>query len=348
MSEEPKQQKGVDRRELLKRAVTGGAFGAIDGLMTVPGIVIGAQYRREIVDFLTDAQHNSNVYIERTREFIKAQYGIEVTFGPDHQRRDEYRMEGLSEDEARTALSGLLITLYKYPPDFFKKHQLPLIRIGKNLFLNKEDPMLPGATLFMPFAGFADRTPEEIVISLPETLESFSLYLHHEIHHILEFRHLTEKHEDEWQALQESCECGTYVGGDLEPRNLDTRLATVFARGYGAVDSYEDRATIAEALLSVRYHASLLDRIEIIEDERLRETLRQKVNLIKRFYEILSPEINPEFWNRLENVSRGRGDRDGIVVTGTRRPRVSGFLQYDDAYITNEFQEWYPDLTEYR
>lgn len=341
----PDKPKGLNRRDVLVKAAGLGA-GIIAGFK---GSELLETHKQDILDFLNDPQHTRDEGIRETREFIERVYGVRVLFGEERDA-ESYSLGGLTAYEGRSALTAFLLALYKYPPDFFKTNPLPPVRIGKDVVLNPPPEGMKGVTdpttQDTDLLGFTAFDSEQIVLEYRENYEEFEPTVHHEIYHLLRNRYPNgiEERDRAWTELHEAAGAGPYRGEGWHLKPLDERLSSILASGYGAASIHEDRATMAEALLSTRFHYQLVNRVTTLEDPLLSKILAEEIEMIKQDYKDWSGGLMDEaYWLRMERA--GFGQRAIVVRASGTNSEPSGFHRYSDSELTPESYSY--DSSEY-
>lgn len=338
----PNEKKGNTRRGFLKGFIKGvWGFNALTWTTAA-----GLHYRRELADALLDAQHVNDEYIRGTKKFIQEQYGVKVIFGGDH-RHVDYDGEDLSATEAGRALSALLLALYKYPLDFFKKNSLPAISIAKNVRVRGE-----------PVGGVTPHHEDAIVIGYYDDLSTMESIFHHELYHALDQRDPALQSKEDALWTEQMSDAGlAYAGTAARALPEGSPLRSVVARVAsleGAMNPTEDRATIAQALLTVGEHGALMKQLANLEEGELSRLLATKIVAIKEQYRLWSDgAMDDAFWFRLqkEEYTDEYDYEEGITVYGSSEPesdrnRIVGFDRYqhlrDRQHIVRQTPGWYP------
>ncbi|HRH24604.1 MAG TPA: hypothetical protein PK109_03385 [Candidatus Paceibacterota bacterium] len=374
------EKKGPTRRGVLSGM--GNVAKGIWAFNAVAWTAIGAQeiykYRGEILDVLLDAQHAGNENVQSARRFLKELYGVEVLFGKDHQN-ESYEAAGLTAYEAQRGLSAIISALMKYPHDFFKENPLtPVIRIGKGVALHHENET-------HRVGGFASQEEGYFMIEYQERLSTMVEIFHHEFYHILDARHASEKRDAEWKAINAAA--GYTYSGDVfeDPAPYRSEFLDLFSSAHGAANPQEDRAEIAERLMTIYGYWGLTERLEDMEDGPIKEALERKIALVKEDFRVWSNGTMDEaFWLRIERESLRSAedftyeplgsytfypppsldtglvlgepsrvyDTEPIVITGSRDsypPSIAPELIISDQqFIERETRDWYGDGRELR
>lgn len=284
-------QRQVDRRTFLKKA---GKTAAVVGAATAIGGPTASDVLRGIINKDQIARE-----ISESLGYLYDTYGF--TFQLKPQTDIAYSGEELTQVEKRDALEWIKKEAGKYPPEYIKEFLKPKTIV----LLNALGP----AGITVPEQGFDLATGKDvnfITIFLQkksDTLDvgnlfgwvsesNFASTFHHELFHLADFHASVD--DVKWAQLNPQ-QFGAYIG--LKNYAPGPRPQG-FARDYGKADSREDRATVAELLLTNPKTAMELAAQDAI--------LSAKIATCKEYYLKLSGgKMNEQYW---QDLSENRVD----------------------------------------
>lgn len=302
------------RRDVLKKiphAVGAGLLAADAAGVTT--LVLGPTAKNIAESFVVAPSLEEE--IERDRGFIKQRYGVEVDFTPQ---------EGtpLITAEKRDVLSWLRGELAKYPPNFYQHfHTLKKFQVFNDIYIGED---LVGGYVNDPgsfdSASSAYKEVDRIILAKKIGFlnvnnffgwtndDNFKKTFHHELLHFTDFFSFVFKEGGigNWPSSKPGDPFSGYVGDkykSFERRHLFSPPAG-FIRVYGMKNIFEDRATVAEVLLT---DPKRLKKMTINDP-----LLSKKVaDLKQRFYKISNGKMDEQYWQDLEhgNVKEGYWDK---------------------------------------
>ncbi len=191
----------------------------------------------------------------RDLNYLRIVYGLEVGLkGKDPYDHHDARFGGLYLAEAGEAVQVLKEEIRKYPPEYIKEMGIPRLRTVVNLKI----PSRGSKPRLVDCSGMVIMETRQLYWSPDFRDEPFSRKsIHHELEHDREasdvfFGRKTSCY-DAWSKFHEG-DKDVYIGGasydDMSNEDLKALDSIGFARVYGRVDEGEDRATIAELLMT--------------------------------------------------------------------------------------------------
>ncbi len=305
-------QKKYSRREFGKKAAL------LTAAVTTGTALVTGPTLTDVAESLI-ATPSLEKEITKNQNFIKQRYSIDIDFSPE---------EGtsLTTAEIRDVLEWSREELAKYPLVFFR-HFFTLKRIqifndahvGNEVVGGYVDD--PGSfDLTNPAYRQVDRIVVAKKIGLLNIYNNFGWTnanffrrtVHHELVHFTDFFSLVFKEEGgagNWPNSKPGDPFSGYIGDEYKSLELRYLFSNPpgFARVYGMKGVLEDRATVAELLLTDP------KRLEGITTHD--SLLAKKVNDLKqRFYKISHGKMDEQYWQDLEQgkVKEGYWDRKDI------------------------------------
>ena len=246
--------------------------------------------------------------------FLKHKYGIRVAMHRliPHENGDVSKIERLSVQEAVRSLDIIREEMAKYPPEYIRGLGITRFRIVDDLFHKYKKEEQVGGLAFEK--GY-------IYVATGDDENYFRQSLHHELFHHFDFRHSEYKRkikffgryidlvrdanlDSEWHALNPK---GTkYIGKgykELQDKNPNMR-PTGFAKYYGLKDVLEDRATIAEMLMT--------NPVMLMKVAKEDAVLMEKIDkIIILFYKRTGGRMDQRYFRDLfdSNVAEGYWDK---------------------------------------
>lgn len=290
MDEGGLEKKGLTRRQFLKNAGKIAAVGTAAHLGILEGSALYGK-RKWLLDALAKETEHAGI-IQRAKDFLSTNYGVTVTLG------ESWDPVSFSDElptaEAIASLRVLIEELGKYPPDFFKRNKLSSIRIGTNIHIGPFfwAKRVAGSFNFNPFSP--------VLLSFDGDLEYFRMTIHHELHHMLDYRDGGFEDDDKrWIEIHENCACGVYGKEKAESQDIKSFLHGSFATSYGASHPTEDRAEFAAMMMVPFLHFILQERMRD-EKEKGGSVLAMKYESIKDAYKRWSGgKMDDSYWNAI-------------------------------------------------
>jgi len=312
----PNETRTLTRRKFLATLAGMGA-----GL--VAGSVTGVEYPnlkkliRETVSDKNELRGETESLIEK----IKEKYGFEVSFTVPNdyvnQINNGHTMyvtgEPLNAIEKRDGIMLLFLAVSVYPPEYIKNIGLEKIVLVNDLRIAKFSNLPKDSQKSV--AGFTDAQNNFYISFSAGTiggwLNDFMVNegIHHELYHLANYKEDGNVYIDrDWFNLNPDGE-NDYdiyrssdgklhrgeIPGEIVADKIKRRARHVgFSETYGMTDIAEDKATIAEALIT--------HNTEIMEKCSKDKILAEKVKRIKAdYYKWTQGKFNNAFWNDLEN-----------------------------------------------
>lgn len=235
--------------------------------------------------------------------YISEIYGVHVDMG-GMTRRDRKsgvaHLKTLRLDERVAATDILREELGKYPPEYIKSLHPSRLRVVKELEDNVES-----------LGGWAEDKGGRLYLSTEDGHDYFKDVIHHELYHLADTRWIPKEYSlpiagvvfpapkepafnAAWRTLNQRSGRGSYSRGAHAlaikrdgKSSHDKKVG--FVSYYGASTEYEDRATVAEKLMT--------DPIGLMEQAEHDVVLERKMEAIKALYERRSMgKMNEEYF----------------------------------------------------
>lgn len=300
--ESPQQSYSLSRRDVIKAGLAGvvlGAFGVF-GLKqilssefkdqrqprtgnTFPMLQTPDHFRLQHIH-AEDKLFNED---ERLAESLRQKYGIEVYNGPLNDVGTDAISGSSLEYHERVYFLGVLDkTLGMYPPQFMEQNGIRGIAFVHDLV--HEGRRIGGINL--PPLGII-----QVDCDWYQPTEAFASYVHHEIYHQCDYSENGFNEEDSaWQAMH-NCTCQVYES-DKDLALLPDAPAHWFVEAYARKAPFEDRAKMAEWMMSPAKHRELLQRIKSATDQQLEILIKKYDAILADYYYFSNNAMNIQYW----------------------------------------------------
>lgn len=299
---ETPQQNNLSRRDVIKAGLTGVALGAA-GVFGLEQILSSqSSYQRQprtgnTFPMLQTPDHfrlqhihaEDELFIEDVRlaESLREKYGIEVYNGPlNDVGTDAISGYSLGYFERVHFLGALDKILDMYPLQFMEQNGIRGIAFVHNLV--HEGRRIGGINL--PPLGII-----QVDCDSHQSIEAFNAYLHHEIYHQCDYSENGFNEEDSaWEAMHR-CTCQVYES-DEDRALLPDAPANWFVEAYARKAPFEDRAKMAEWMMSPTKHRELLQLIESATGQQLEILVNKYDAILADYYYFSNNAMNIQYW----------------------------------------------------
>ncbi len=227
--------------------------------------------------------------IKENLRYLFDNYGIIVNIGSATQGDVAPTFKEVDISEAAKALRALKEEIAEYPREYIDNCHLGRIRIGSKVSMTTEKSAAE------PVGGFADWREGEkrqLYLALEESdsadSDHFRSSVHHELFHMSDknLEHSFEEIDEEWSRLNPGGKSdylrrGYSVWHDPNSTTQQTERSSGFANAYGKENEWEDRATVAELLMTNPKEAERLaeeDPVLKAKIEKIKELYKQRSN----------------------------------------------------------------------
>lgn len=281
----------LSRREFLKLAGIAAATAA--GL----GVFLYPEAKRKVEDTFYEKEIDQE--IKKLKEDLEKKYKINIEFDFNKTEEGILSWEALSPSEKRDALKCLMENIALYPPEFLAQTAIKQIVLVKNLTSQRKENKISGVAItngiiFMNYkSGILGWGDEEATKGA----------IHHELLHEADAHDKDRaKIKKQWANLNPGGENDYFkTKADLDRRYKELGKEkfdelvdkhTGFINVYSMISEEEDRATVAQSLLSYPK-----DIMELAKDDPI---LIKKIEAIKKQYKKwTNGRMNEKFWQDL-------------------------------------------------